>query len=140
MSSSTNSSSAYTSIELDSLIINGSPLPYSAAVALIPEDSCNELSLTEMDFTILPYLESIHIHSGCFIHCQQLHIHHMEFLNTLQIEDSCFSRGEIIRSDNHQSLVLENCPQLKDVTLGRMSFCEYSELHITSKWISGYSQ
>lgn len=133
ISSVTCSSSPRSSIELDSLIVNGSPLPYAAAVASIPEYSCNELSLTEIDFIILPFLESIHIHSGCFIHCQQLRIHHMEFLKSLQIDDSCFSRGEISRSNERRSFLLENCPQLTEVILGRMSFCEYSELHITSK-------
>lgn len=135
-SRSTISSSPRSSDELDSLIVNGSPLPYSATTASIPTHSCNETQVTEIDFMILPFLESISIQYGCFIHCQQLHVHHLEFLKSLQIGDYCFSRGDIVHSDTQQSFILENCPQLSDVVIGKMSFCEYSSFHINSKQIA----
>ena len=103
--------------------------------------SLNELRVADGAFNLfsvltldsLPALELIDIGDECFHHVKTFRVSGMKSLERLVVGDNSFTTSTgvwDVREDPNSHFYLKNCPSLRDITIGRFSFSDYTVCEI----------
>ena len=107
----------------------------------IPNNVCNEESVTVFDLSKYPKLKSVVIGDESFMYVNEVKITGLSELESVVIGDKSFTR---IRSeddvdgekdpweqiDHNRHFYVKNCPKLKSLKMGSWSFLDYSVCEI----------
>ena len=99
--------------------------------------SLNELRVADGAFNLfsvltldsLPALELIDIGDECFHHVKTFRVSGMNSLERLVVGENSFTTSTgvwDVREDPNSHFYLKNCPSLRDITIGRLSFSDYT--------------
>ena len=82
----------------------------------------------------MPELKSIQMGSNCFRNTDELKLIGLSQLERVMIEFNCFVKDYYNPNkdgmDPNRHFYLKNCPQLRELKIGRYSFSDYSSFQI----------
>ena len=100
-----------------------------------------------VDFSHLPFLQSIHIGKDCFYHATSVYFYHLPFLQSIIIDNNCFSYStlsimnskslcmlpDVTKKDSF--LCIKHNNSLTEITIGNHCFASFSHLFIEGIFI-----
>ena len=93
--------------------------------------TCNKRSLTTVDLSNSPSLISFTVRSCSFKHTEKCHFVNCPKLKCVVIEEMCFTvyrqSSDVMTGKQNTELLVENCPKLKEISIGAYSFYEYTK-------------
>ena len=101
--------------EMTDLVIGGYACPFD--------------SVTAFDLSVYPRLKSIVIGDGCFMYVNVFNITGLSELESVEIGMNSFTKKER-GNDPNRHFCLKNCPKLKSLKIGSLSFSDYSVIEI----------
>lgn len=105
----------------------------------VAQASCNEITINKLDLSPYKALEEVVVEDNCFKYCTSVVLRGLPALKSLEVGYHSFSFMEyqqIIEfsiARRSASLVLDDCPALSTVRIGRCSFVDYNVCHLNSE-------
>ena len=97
----------------------------SMEVLIVYSNACNDPSITHLDLSSFKCLRVFKMGDCSFAYVEELNLVELEKLERVVIGVNCFSKENSL---GHFSL--KNCPQVKELKMGRYSFRGYSTCEI----------
>lgn len=104
------------------------------------ENCCNEVHLNAVAFDCFALLRTITIHSNSFKHPKQVKFQHMHCLESITVERNCFKETEKGFDKLDRTFICSDNPRLKSIHIDCMSFPEFRECIIHSRFTSTPSE
>ena len=92
--------------------------------------NCNREEISVLDLSVMPFLKSLKVGSKCFMRVSEVKIIGLKELESIVIEEECFTRYEVCESNPNHHFYLKDCPKLKSLKIGSLSFCDYTVCEI----------
>ena len=102
----------------------------STVTEIIVDDGVSQLDSASMDLSPFSQLKRLEIGNYCFIHVRGLKLIGLSELESVVIKGKCFARYEICESNPNHHFYLKNCPKLKSLKIGSLSFADYTVCEI----------
>ena len=102
----------------------------------VAKGSCNEITINKLDLSPYKALEEVVVEDNCFKYCTSVVLRGLPKLKSLEVGYHSFSFMEYQQiiafniARRSASLVLDNCPALSTVRIGRCSFVDYNACHL----------
>ena len=92
----------------------------------------NGLEWSELDLTFMPNLRLLEVGDECFYGVEEVKLIGLDQLERVVIGQRCFTRCRLGRAHNDSSrhFYLKNCKRLRELTIGKWSFSDYSVCEI----------
>ena len=104
-------------------------IPSYVTALTVTERSCNEKSIMVVDLSSFKCLRSVVIGNSCFKNVQVFSIVGLNWLESVSIGEYSFgSNGSILEGSEFK---IVNCPQLKRLSMGDLSFGRYNEYELS---------
>lgn len=102
-------------------------IPSNVTTLTIPNNKCNEESITTLNLSIFPNLQVLTIGNNCFSNVNVLNFTAFSALISISIGYNSFTiaRNSYGYNLNHK-FYLRNCPALKELVIGRFSFSDFT--------------
>ena len=97
----------------------------SVEVLIVDSNACNDPSITHLDLSSFKCLRVFKMGDCSFAYVEELNLVELEKLERVVIGVNCYSKENSL---GHFSL--KNCPQVKELKMGRYSFRGYSTCEI----------
>ena len=97
---------------------------------IVVDDGLNEPDFTGFDLSGFSKLKRLEIGNDCFTYVEEVKIIGMKELESVVIKGKCFARYEICESNPNHHFYLKNCPKLKSLKIGSLSFADYTVCEI----------
>ena len=97
----------------------------SVEVLIVGSNACNDPSITHLDLSSFKGLRVFKVGDCSFAYVEELNLVELEKLERVVIGVNCYSKENSL---GHFSL--KNCPQVKELKMGRYSFRGYSTCEI----------
>ena len=97
---------------------------------VVSDYNCNREETTVFDLSVMPSLKSLKVGNKCFIRVKEVRIVGLKELESVVIGEKCFTRYEVRESNPNHHFYLKNCPKLKSLKIGSLSFCDYTVCEI----------
>ena len=94
-------------------------------VLIVNSNACNDPSITHLDLSSFKGLRVFKVGDNSFAYVEELNLVELEKLERVVIGVNCFSK-----ENNSGHFSLKNCPQVKELKMGRYSFRGYSTCEI----------
>ena len=94
-------------------------------VLIVNSNTCNDPSITHLDLSSFKDLRVFKVGDNSFAYVKELKLVELEKLEGVVIGVNCFSK-----ENNSSHFSLKNCPQVKELKMGRFSFRGYSACEI----------
>ena len=102
----------------------------SVETIIVDNNACNDESFTVLNMTRFVNLRVFEVGDNSFNYVEEVHLIGLSKLERVVIGKHCFTlpKWEGVNEDN--SFYLKNCPQLRELRIGRYSFADYSVCEI----------
>ena len=98
---------------------------------IVSNNSCNGPEWTALDLSFMPYLRLLDVGDTCFVNVNEVKMIGLSQLESIAIGMMCFTKDkDQIGSDSSRHFFLKNCERLRELKMGRYSFCDYSVCEI----------
>ena len=98
---------------------------------IVSNNSCNGPEWTALDLSFMPYLRLLDVGDTCFVNVNEVKMIGLSQLESIAIGMMCFTKDkDQIGSDSSRHFYLKNCERLRELKMGRYSFCDYSVCEI----------
>ena len=97
---------------------------------VVSDYNCNREGTTVFDLSVMPSLKSLKVGNKCFIRVKEVRIVGLKELESVVIGEKCFTRYEVREANPNHHFYLKNCPKLKSLKIGSLSFCDYTVCEI----------
>ena len=98
---------------------------------VVSSHCCNEESMKVLDLGELKELRRMIIGDECFMSVGEVKLDELSGLTSVVIGENCFTRKKNgFGEDPNRHFYLKNCPKLKELTIGRYSFSDYTVCEI----------
>ena len=94
----------------------------------IQDNSCNGREWSVLDLSFMPNLQVLEVGNECFVNVNEVKLVGLNRLERVVIGDDCFTRSTDYDPNRH--FHLKNCESLRELKMGRYSFCDYSVCEI----------
>ena len=97
----------------------------------ILSNTCNEESVIELDLSKYPKLKSVTIGDECFEYVDEVKLIGLSELESVEIGMNSFTKKKnSTKNDPNRHFYLKNCPKLKSLKIGSLSFADYTVCEI----------
>ena len=97
-------------------------------------DGCNLESFTVLNLTRFVNLKVFEVNNDSFAYVKEVHISGLSKLDRVVIGVNCFTKYKNSwGKDSTRHFYLKDCPQLRELRLGRYSFSDYASLELKSE-------
>ena len=97
----------------------------------VPSTSLNDASLTVLDLTRFKRLKRIVIGDECFMYVEEVKLIGLSKLESVEIGKNSFTKYKNGFGENpNRHFYLKNCPKLKSLKIGIVSFSDYTVIEI----------
>ena len=104
-----------------------------SSVETIIVDGCNDGSFTVLNLTRFVNLKVFEVNDDSFAYVNEVHLIGLPELERVVIGMNSFTKFKNSWcNDNTGSFYLKNCPQLRELKIGRFSFNDYTVIEIES--------
>ena len=98
---------------------------------IVENNSCNRKEWTALDLSFMPYLRLLDVGDTCFVNVNEVKMIGLSQLESIAIGMMCFTKDkDQIGPDSSRHFFLKNCERLRELKMGRYSFCDYSVCEI----------
>ena len=98
---------------------------------IIIDNSVSQSDFTELDLSRFLQLKSLAVGDHCFSYVNEVKMIGLSELESVEIEMSSFTQNKNGYSqDPNRHFYLKNCPKLKSLKMGRVSFSDYTVCEI----------
>ena len=104
-------------------------IPWYVTALTVADNSCNDNNIGVVDLSSFKFLRSVVIGNYCFQYVQILSIVGLNWLESVSIGTYCFGRDGSLLVGSEFKIV--NCPQLKRLSMGDLSFGRYNEYELS---------
>ena len=105
-----------------------------STVESIIVDGCNLESFTVLNLTRFVNLKVFEVNDDSFAYVKEVHISGLSKLDRVVIGVNCFTKYKNSwGKDSTRHFYLKDCPQLRELRLGRYSFSDYASLELKSE-------
>ena len=111
-------------------IQNSEPFHSLIEHLVVSDSCCNREKLSVFDLSVMPSLKSLEVGTRCFTYVEEVKMIGMKELESVVIKGKCFARYEICESNPNHHFYLKNCPKLKSLKIGSLSFADYTVCEI----------
>ncbi|KAK8820604.1 hypothetical protein WA577_006660 [Blastocystis sp. JDR] len=102
-----------------------------STVESIIVDGCNLESFTVLNLTRFVNLKVFEVNDDSFAYVKEVHISGLSKLDRVVIGVNCFTKYKNSwGKDSTRHFYLKDCPQLRELRLGRYSFSDYASLEL----------
>ena len=95
---------------------------------IVSDESCNGREWRVLELSLIPTLTVLQVGDACFKNVKEVKLIGMKKLERVVIGNGCFIRNYASGSSHH--FYLKDCPQVKELKIGRYSFEKYSVCEI----------
>ena len=103
----------------------------NATEIIIPSNSCNNATVTTVDFAKYKRLRRIEIGDESFMNVNELNLVGLSKLESVVVGENCFTKSKNwYGNEPDRRFYLKNCPLVKELRIGRYSFSDYTGCEI----------
>ena len=102
----------------------------SSVTQIIIDNGVGEPSFTVLDLTRFTQLRSLEVGNHCLSYVTKVNMTGLNELESVEIGEKSFTRKNGYGNDPNRHFYLKNCPKLKSLKIGIVSFSDYSVIEI----------
>ncbi|KAM7457421.1 hypothetical protein BLSTO_01817 [Blastocystis sp. subtype 1] len=99
----------------------------------VESGKCNGKQLTSLQWSVFPNVERIVVNDAVYKYVNEVNVVGLKKLQSVVIGENSFTRRmHGYGNDPNRRFVLKNCPNLKELKMGRFSFSDYGVIEVSS--------
>ena len=99
----------------------------------VKSGKCNGKQLTSLQWSVFPNVERIVVNDAVYKYVNEVNVVGLKKLQSVVIGENSFTRRiHGYGNDPNRRFVLKDCPNLKELKMGRFSFSDYGEIEVSS--------